>query len=291
MNMAGTWQDIGHPERQSLFLHAVNVCLFAIIYGLFHVYFLFQCALNRAYYRMLSIVHGYGMPLPRGQVSADIKGLSKMPKHISAILSLGKIGSQAAGVRRLATETAELAAWCAEADISMLSVYEKTGILKETANMDLVYQSIRNRLECHFGGRDGKVLLTTGPRPYSWSISVTRSVEAGPESALQFQLISASDGREAILGVANGIAPRCRRGSLSVDEVSIAMLHAELTEQVFPEPDLLVIFGPSHRLAGYPPWQIRLTEIFCLKNKVGFGYLVFRKALQKYARAQMRRGQ
>lgn len=157
--------------------------------------------------------------------------------------------------------------------------------------MALVSQTTRNRLEAHFSDQDGKVSLKAGPRPCSLTFSVTTSLEAGPESTLQLQLISASDGREATLGVANDFVARCRRGSFSADEISVAMMHAELTEGVFPEPDLLVLFGSSHRLAGYPPWQIRLTEIFCLKNNVGFGYLVFRKALQKYAMAQMRRGQ
>ena len=34
------------------------------------------------------------------------------------------------------------------------------------------------------------------------------------------------------------------------------------------EPDLLIVFGPYVNLDGYPPWQIRLTEIFCTKSGI-----------------------
>lgn len=125
--MPGTWQETAAPERQPFIQHAVNICLFTIICGIFQFCFLFQCTLDRACFRILSLIHGYGKPFSRGQVSADVKGLSKLPNHLSVILSLDKLGSPEAGARRLVAEAAELVAWCAEANISMLSVYEKTG--------------------------------------------------------------------------------------------------------------------------------------------------------------------
>lgn len=52
------------------------------------------------------------------------------------------------------------------------------------------------------------------------------------------------------------------------------------------------------KLDGYPPWQIRLTEIFCTGDKStsisGSGeaveYQGFLKALWRYARTEMRFG-
>ncbi|OBT71415.1 hypothetical protein VF21_09801 [Pseudogymnoascus sp. 05NY08] len=63
------------------------------------------------------------------------------------------------------------------------------------------------------------------------------------------------------------------------------------------EPDLLIIAGPYIKLDGYPPWQIRLTEIYCT-GKQGSSttrhkavkYQTFLKGLYQYAGAEMRFG-
>lgn len=66
-----------------------------------------------------------------------------------------------------------------------------------------------------------------------------------------------------------------------------------------PEPDLLIVFGPYLKLDGYPPWAIRLTEIYCTGDKgdlvtSGGGetveYQKFLKGLWRYAKAEMRFG-
>lgn len=36
------------------------------------------------------------------------------------------------------------------------------------------------------------------------------------------------------------------------------------------DPDLLLIFGPYVRLDGYPPWQLRLTEIHCVGSSSAY---------------------
>ena len=68
------------------------------------------------------------------------------------------------------------------------------------------------------------------------------------------------------------------------------------------EPDLLILFSPRVDLQGFPPWQIRLTEILYslsqlssvnhshLPDNTNFGYSVFIRALQMYDRAEMRLG-
>lgn len=62
------------------------------------------------------------------------------------------------------------------------------------------------------------------------------------------------------------------------------------------EPDLLLVFGPRVKLDGYPPWQVRLTEICCTGEKSGDGeaggveYQRFLKGLWRFAGAEMRFG-
>lgn len=81
-----------------------------------------------------------------------------------------------------------------------------------------------------------------------------------------------------------------QRSKLSPADISVDLVDAELSESVMSEPDLLILFGPRAELSGYPPWQIRLTEIYHVKNNHGVGYQVFLKALYSFANAQMRFG-
>ena len=70
------------------------------------------------------------------------------------------------------------------------------------------------------------------------------------------------------------------------------------TPLIKPEPDLLLVFGPIVKLDGYPPWQVRLTEISCTGDKSStitggseaVEYQRFLRGLWRFARAEMRFG-
>jgi dehydrodolichyl diphosphate syntase complex subunit NUS1 len=81
-----------------------------------------------------------------------------------------------------------------------------------------------------------------------------------------------------------------QRSKISPADITVDLIDAEITESVMGEPDLLVLFGPTVELSGYPPWQIRLTEIFHVQDNQGVGYQVFLRALYNFANAQMRFG-
>lgn len=81
-----------------------------------------------------------------------------------------------------------------------------------------------------------------------------------------------------------------QRSKLAPADISADLVDAELSESVMSEPDVLIVFGPKAELSGYPPWQIRLTEIFHVNDNHGVGYQVFLRALYNYADTQMRFG-
>ena len=103
-------------------------------------------------------------------------------------------------------------------------------------------------------------------------------------------LLSAEDGRDSLVDLTKTLAEMAQRSKISSADVSIDLVDAELTESVMGEPDLLLIFGPHVELSGYPPWQIRLTEIFHVPDNQGVGYQLFLRALHNFAKAQMRLG-
>jgi dehydrodolichyl diphosphate syntase complex subunit NUS1 len=107
---------------------------------------------------------------------------------------------------------------------------------------------------------------------------------------LSILLISAEDGRDSIVDLTKTLAEMSQRSKISANDINVELVDAELTESVMEEPDLLVLFGPTVELSGYPPWQVRLTEIFHVQDNHGVGYQVFLRALYNYANAQMRFG-
>lgn len=103
-------------------------------------------------------------------------------------------------------------------------------------------------------------------------------------------LLSAEDGRDSVVDLTKTLTEMSQRSKLSSADISMELIDAELSESIMGEPDLLILFGPHVELSGYPPWQIRLTEIFHVQDNQGVGYQVFYRALLKYAGAQMRMG-
>lgn len=74
-------------------------------------------------------------------------------------------------------------------------------------------------------------------------------------------LLSYEDGRETLVDLTRTLTAMAQRKKLSPDDVSEQLIDTEICESVSDEPDLLILFTPTAKLSGYPPWQLRLTEI------------------------------
>lgn len=111
-----------------------------------------------------------------------------------------------------------------------------------------------------------------------------------PVPHLSVLLLSAEDGRDSLVDLTKTLTEMSQRSKISSSDISIDLVDAEISESVMGEPDLLVLFGPTVELNGYPPWQLRLTELFHVQDNHGVGYQVFLRALYNYANAQMRFG-
>lgn len=114
---------------------------------------------------------------------------------------------------------------------------------------------------------------------------------SGPSSKpLSILLLSSEDGRDSLVDLTKTLTEMSQRSKLSSKDISPDLIDAELSESVMGEPELLILFSPSVELSGYPPWQVRLTEIYHVQDNQGVGYQVFLRALYNFADAQMRFG-
>lgn len=84
-----------------------------------------------------------------GLIKRDLRSLTRLPEHLSVILTLENEGQDGKALERLVDDAAELAAWCACAGIPMLSIYEKTGVLKE--HIPSMHRAISAKLHAYFG--------------------------------------------------------------------------------------------------------------------------------------------
>lgn len=105
--------------------HQLHVIIFAALHTIFSLYIRVRQFLNVVSYQITSILYyHHGTP---EYIRRDIAKLSKKPTHLSTILKLEESHRVKLDIERLIDETAEMATWCACAEIPMLSVYEKTG--------------------------------------------------------------------------------------------------------------------------------------------------------------------
>lgn len=169
------------------------------------------------------------------------------------------------------------------------------GILKKY--LPDIHQHVLQRFVAYFG-RNHPALTVTAPHLDSHETpGMTNGVNGHDHHEqrpylphLQLIFISSEDGRDSLVDLTKTLADMSQRGKLSPHDIQPDLIQTELVEGIFPEPDLLIVFSPSIQLAGYPPWHLRLTEIFCLQDNEGVGYQVFVSALRNFAKAEFRKG-
>ena len=119
------------------------------------------------------------------------------------------------------------------------------------------------------------------------------NLDASNESPhhLTVLLIDASDGRQTLVDLTKTLADMSQHGKLLPADISSKLIDAEISESIMGEPNLLIVFGARVVLEGYPPWQVRLTEIFYAQDNIGgVGYQIFLRALYRYSKAEFRFG-
>jgi dehydrodolichyl diphosphate syntase complex subunit NUS1 len=99
--------------------------LHVVILALFGLYIRLRQAYHAVFDRILALLF-YHHRTP-DWIRKDIQGLTKIPEHLSVILSLDEERLQPSGLESLLNDVGDLAAWCASAGIPMISIYERKG--------------------------------------------------------------------------------------------------------------------------------------------------------------------
>ncbi|KAE8348023.1 Decaprenyl diphosphate synthase-like protein [Aspergillus coremiiformis] len=294
--------------------------LHQLTYTLIHILFGIVVRLIQSYHavvdRIFAIVY-YHHRTPE-LIKKDVKNLDRLPEHLSIVLSLRK---EEDALTILMDEVAELAAWTVSAGIPVLSIYEKSGVLK--LYISTLHRIVTNKLSAYYGSPSQQPALRLfAPHHPVYQPLDGNSTEKSNNNSLIVLLLSATDGRETFVDLTKTLAEMSQNGKLSPEDITMELVDAEISEittqpsqttsstsvgnkpafdptiSVKPEPDLLLVFKPLLKLDGYPPWHIRLTEMYCTGDKTnimaGYAeaveYQGFLRGLWHYAGAQMRFG-
>ena len=102
---------------------------YLLVYFLIHLFFSVYVRIRQTHHvvfdKVLTILY-YHHRAPE-LIRQDVKGLTRLPEHLSVILELRREDRGQASIEALMDEVAEISAWCACVGISMLSIYERTG--------------------------------------------------------------------------------------------------------------------------------------------------------------------
>lgn len=284
-------------RRPGIVRPALHFLIFTVVHFIFSVFFRFRRAWRLVKSQIVSLMK-YHHRTPEF-IERDVKHLERLPKHISVIVDYHESDDHQgnAGLEGLVNDVCDIAAWTASAGIPFLSVYERTGKLKNY--IPQTHSSISETLEAYFGPRRKPTLSVRAPHQISYSPPLTPPTRASsPDTSdpknerqhLTVLLLSAQDGRDTIVDLTKTLSDMAQSGTLHPEQINANLIDAELCEAVSSEPDLLVLFSPTVTLKGYPPWQLRLTEIFHLPDNKGVNYQVFLRALYNFAKVEMRLG-
>lgn len=261
------------------------LCLY-IIYATFRYC---QRQYNRVAIKLLDLAYN---PSNSPQlIRQDVIKLQKIPKRLAAVLEAKPEGDIGGGINGLINDASDVVCWTISAGIKGLALYDYDGLLKQ--NVTDLRAGIHHKLSKYFGPDNIPKFAIRVPHSNELFLNLNDRIPKGSPStkvAIEISLLSKIDGRNTIVDLTKTMADLCTKGQLNIDDVNVNLVNQELVQLVGQEPDLLLYFGPTLDLQGFPPWHIRLTEFYWETDNDQVSYYVFIRGLQQYADCKMNVG-
>ncbi|XP_021483727.1 dehydrodolichyl diphosphate synthase complex subunit NUS1 [Meriones unguiculatus] len=228
---------------------------------------------NRRHHR-----HPHGGPgpaaaHPRLRWRADGRSLQKLPVHMGLVITEEEQEPSFSDI-------ASLVVWCMAVGISYISVYDHQGIFKRN-NSRLMDEILKQQQELL-----GLDCSKCSPE-FANSNDKDDQVLNCPSAV---KVLSPEDGKADIVRAAQDFCQLVAQQQRKPTDLDVDLLDGLLSSHGFPDPDLVLKFGPVDSTLGFLPWQIRLTEIISLPSHLNISYEDFFSALRQYAACEQRLG-
>jgi len=269
----------------------INPTFNAVIAFVAEVFFFIYALCDDARFYIRQLVYGsqrlfkYNRGTPQ-EVREDVASLAKVPRHIALVLK-GANDPETA-LSKLLTEATMGVMWCVGCGSEQLTLYERNGRLK-SVKLESVAEVLTTGLARYFNDEEMPLLSVRSGRSRVTAGSVTN--RTGERPVLEITLVSEDDGRPLMVDLARKYSHELAQGKLALENITVGKVDHDVQELVGGEPDLLVSFDSNLDVAGFPPWLLRVTELFSLPDNEGvFHYMVFYLALRKFANVKVNLG-
>ncbi|XP_004702085.1 dehydrodolichyl diphosphate synthase complex subunit NUS1 [Echinops telfairi] len=204
---------------------------------------------------------------------ADGRSLEKLPVHMGLVIT-------EEAPEPSFSDIATLVVWCMAVGVSYISVYDHQGIFKRN-NSRLMDEILKQQQE----------LLGLDSSKYSPEFANSNDKDDQVLNCqLSVKVLSPEDGKADIVRAARDFCQSVAQQHKRSTDLDVAMLDSLLSSNGFPDPDLVLKFGPVDSTLGFLPWHIRLTEIISLPSHLNISYEDFFSALCQYASCEQRQG-
>lgn len=185
----------------------------------------------------------------------------KVPSHIAVAFLETSISLQYA---------AKIILWSMASGAQAVSMYDLNGFLK--SHIDELKDYVAQLQSC-----------TENKRHIEWN--------KYSKSDFSVNILSRTDGLGDIVEAARHLAESVSKGEMESESINERTLGARLSaSKGMPDPEVLLRFGLAHSNQGFPPWQLRLSEIHDLDTHHGVTKEDFYQILLKYSGCQQRFG-
>lgn len=154
---------------------------------------------------------------------------------------------------------ARLLCWCKQLSIAYITLYDDNGNLK--AKQRELFKQVELRMKS-LGCGDKQIHKIEG-----------------------LQIISKSDGRSKFL---DDVKESIQSNTFNSKDINLAKVHNRIGW--LSDPELLISFGSTLCLYGFPPWQLRLTEILDVPTHRNLPQRIFIDCLKRYSQTSQREG-
>ncbi|XP_019393739.1 PREDICTED: dehydrodolichyl diphosphate synthase complex subunit NUS1, partial [Crocodylus porosus] len=201
----------------------------------------------------------------------DGRALSKLPVHLGLVV---------ASEEPSYADMASLVVWCMALGISYVSVYDHDGIFKRN-NSKLMDEILKQQQE----------LLGLDYSKYKMEFANQDKADQVLNCQSALKVLSPEDGKADIVRAAQNFCQLVAQQQRKYTDLDVNVLDNLLSStKGFPDPDLILKFGPVDSTLGFLPWHIRLTEIISLPSHLNINYEDFFSALLRYAACEQRWG-
>jgi len=289
--------------NQRLILNKSDYIFIPLFYSLLYIIHFCYGVLLTNYKLIINLKNKFAVKkykLTPKTLSMNVAYLKKIPKHLSFIIQIQP--NDRKNPQILFNKIKDLIYWSVEVGIPNISFYDYHGYLKQ--NIEEFIKVLDTEVNFPASPEFNIQFNRSGNKISSVLIKNAYILNNNEKQKLNIKnfmvnFISYDDGKPHIAKVATILAKTMK--SIDVNKMSIQDIDdfilqnsGDMIQTVTErDPELIIIYGGNYeyfKLYGYPPWQIRLSEIYYIPGKCDITYSGFINGLFRYSRCEQRVG-